>query len=235
MPWQWEFLSSEPSDSSRIKLNIVWGPSDTAKGKCVGSSVSMDLLGEVSDEQLKESESANWPYGECRRESAGKKFVPYTNSCYEASKELSTLRRYKIVAQYKNVSCVKRFQKNKQTNKQFVFLAHGFSIFFVCVFNKHRNNLYLMQKQQLPDSLSKLIWKLYASYDLIGGNSSNARKSDEVAITASFPKESEHCELELNGDRVAVEFDSRYVDAFLTRTRIHKYTELDLFRMFSSK
>lgn len=92
-----------------------------------------------------------------------------------------------------------------------------------------------MQKQQLPDSLSRLVWKLYALYDLIGGNSSTARKSDEVAVTAVFPKDSEHCELQLNGDKVSIEFDSRYVDAFLIRTRIHKYTEIDLFRVFSSK
>lgn len=187
-PWQWEFLSNEPSDESQVKLNIIWGPSDTVRGKCAGSSVSMDLLGEISSEQLEESKTANWPYGECRKESAGKKFVPYTNSCYEASRELSTLRRYKILARYEN----------------------------------------------LPDTLSKLVWKLYASYDLIGGNSSTARKSDEVEVTAVFPKDSERCELQLNGDKVAVEFDSRYVDAFLTRTRIHKYTEIDLFRVFSS-
>lgn len=104
MPWQWEFLSNEPSDESRVKLNIIWGPSDTVKGKCAGSSVSVDLLGEVSSKQLEESKTANWPYNDCREESAEKKFVPYTNSCYEASKELSTLRRYTILAQYDNVS-----------------------------------------------------------------------------------------------------------------------------------
>lgn len=110
MPWRWEILSDEPSDSSRIKLNIVWGPSDNAKGKCSGSSISMNLIGEISSEQLMESKRTSWPYDECKKESAGKRVVPYTNSCYEVSKELSTLRKYKIIAQYENVS-FKRLHK----------------------------------------------------------------------------------------------------------------------------
>ncbi|XP_050462195.1 uncharacterized protein LOC126857111 [Cataglyphis hispanica] len=188
VPWQWEFLSKEPSDSSRIKLNIIWGLSDSVKGKCSGSSISINLIGEISNEQLEQSKEANWPYGECTKESIGKIFVPYTNSCYEASRELSTLRKYTISAHYEN----------------------------------------------LPESLSKLVWKMYAFYDLIGGNSSNARKSDEIAITAIFPKESNVGELQLNGDKIAIEYNSRYIDSFLIRTRIHKYMEMLLFRMFSS-
>lgn len=104
MPWQWEFLSNEPSDSSRIKLNIIWGLSDSVKGKCSGSSISINLIGEISSKQLEESREANWPYGECKKESIGKKFVPYTRSCYEASRELSTLRKYTILARSENVS-----------------------------------------------------------------------------------------------------------------------------------
>lgn len=104
MPWQWEILSNEPSDSSRIKVNIVWGLSDSAKGKCSGSSISMNLIGEISSKQLEESKRASWPYDECKKESAGKRIVPYTNSCYEVSKELSTLRRYMIFARNENVS-----------------------------------------------------------------------------------------------------------------------------------
>lgn len=104
MPWQWEILSNEPSESSRIKLNVIWGLSDTAKGKCSGSSLSINLIGEISSKQLEESKRANWPYGECKNESAGKRIVPYTNSCYEVSKEMSTLRKYKILAQHENVS-----------------------------------------------------------------------------------------------------------------------------------
>lgn len=75
---------------------------------------------------------------------------------------------------------------------------------------------------------------MYALYDLIGGNSSIARKSHELAITATFPKESNVGELQLNGDKVAIEYNSHYIDFFLTRTRIHKYMEIPLFRMFSS-
>ncbi|XP_011266190.1 uncharacterized protein LOC105257329 [Camponotus floridanus] len=188
IPWQWEFLSDKPSDLYRIKLNLIWGLSDSMKGKCNGSSISINLIGEISDKQLEKSKEANWPYGECKKESIGKKFIPYTNSCYEASRELSTLRKYTISAHYEN----------------------------------------------LPESLSKLVWKMYAFHDLIGGNSSNARKSNEVVIIATFPKESNVGELELNGDKVAIEYNSRYIDPFLIRTRIHKYMEMPLFRMFSS-
>jgi len=104
MPWQWEILSNEPSESYRIKLNFIWGLSDTVKGKCSGSSLSINLIGEISSKQLEESKRASWPYGECKNESEGKRIVSYTNSCYEVSKEMSTLRKYKILAQYENVS-----------------------------------------------------------------------------------------------------------------------------------
>lgn len=76
---------------------------------------------------------------------------------------------------------------------------------------------------------------MYALYDLIGGNSSTARSSDELAIIATFPKESNVGELQLNGDKVAIEYKWRYIDIFLERTRIHKYMEIPLFKMFSSK
>jgi len=75
---------------------------------------------------------------------------------------------------------------------------------------------------------------MYALYDLIGGNSSIARKSNELVITAIFPKDSNVGELQLNGDKVAIEYNSYYIDLFLTRTRIHKYMEIPLIRMFSS-
>ncbi|XP_029165191.1 uncharacterized protein LOC114936229 [Nylanderia fulva] len=188
VPWQWEFLSDEPSDSYSVKLNIVWGLSDSAKGKCNGSSILINFIGEISDKQLEESKQENWPYSECKKESSGKKYIPYTKSCYEASKELSTLRRYTILSRYEN----------------------------------------------LPESLSKLVWKMYAFHDLIGGNSSNARKSDEVAITAILPKESNVGELQLNRDKVAIEYNSHYIEPFLKRTRIHKYMEMLLVKMFSS-
>lgn len=68
----------------------------------------------------------------------------------------------------------------------------------------------------------------------MGGNSSNARNSEELVITAVFPKESNVGELQLNGDKIAIEYNSHYIDLFLTRTKIHKYMEIPLFRMFSS-
>lgn len=104
MPWQWEVLSNEPSGPLQLKLNIAWELANSAKGKCSGSAISLNLRGEISSEQHEESKSAIWPYDKCRKESAGKKFVPYTDSCYEVSKELSTLRKYKILGQYENVS-----------------------------------------------------------------------------------------------------------------------------------
>lgn len=104
MPWEWEFLSNEPSDLSRIKFNIVWGPSDTVKGRCSGSFISLDLMGEITDNQIEESKKINWSYNKCKNESIGNKFLRFTDSCYETSRELSTLRKYKILAQYANVS-----------------------------------------------------------------------------------------------------------------------------------
>ncbi|RLU25125.1 hypothetical protein DMN91_003217 [Ooceraea biroi] len=189
LPWQWmEVLSNEPSDSLQLKLNIAWELSDTAKGKCSGSSILLNLIGEISSEQLEESKRASWPYDECRKESTGKTFVPYTNSCYEVSKELSTLRKYKILGQYEN----------------------------------------------LPEGLSKLIWRMQAVYDLIGGNSSNVRNSNEILMTATFPKDSSVGKLQVNENEIAFNYNSHYINPFLARMRIHQYMELPLFRMFSS-
>jgi len=76
---------------------------------------------------------------------------------------------------------------------------------------------------------------MQALYDLIGGNSSNVRKSNEIAMTAIFPKDSHIGKLEVNGNEIAIEYNSHYINPFLARTRIHKYIELPLFRMFSSE
>lgn len=99
-------MSTKPSDSARIALNVVWGYSDTAKGKCSGSSITLDLLGEISKDQLKNAKESQWPYEECRKQSKGKRFTPFSDACYEASRELSTLRRYQIVAQHENVNLI---------------------------------------------------------------------------------------------------------------------------------
>ncbi|XP_017876855.1 uncharacterized protein LOC108623080 isoform X1 [Ceratina calcarata] len=103
MPWTWDFLSTKPSDPARISLNAIWGYSDTAKGKCNGSSITLNLLGEISNDQLQDSKKVQWPYEECRKQSEGKRFTPYTDACYETSRELSTLRKYQIIAQHENV------------------------------------------------------------------------------------------------------------------------------------
>ena len=99
-------MSTKPSDSARIALNVVWGYSDTAKGKCSGSSITLDLLGEISKDQLKNAKESQWPYEECRKQSKGKRFTPFSDACYEVSRELSTLRRYQIVAQHENVNLI---------------------------------------------------------------------------------------------------------------------------------
>ncbi|XP_076676903.1 vitellogenin-5 isoform X2 [Andrena cerasifolii] len=104
IPWEWDYLSTKPSDPAMITLNAVWGLSDTAKGKCSGSSVTLKLLGEVSNDQLEEAKQAIWPYEQCREESKEKHFTPYSDACYEASRELSTLRKYQILAQHEKVS-----------------------------------------------------------------------------------------------------------------------------------
>ncbi|XP_043523814.1 uncharacterized protein LOC122535938 isoform X2 [Frieseomelitta varia] len=186
VPWEWNFLSTKPSDSARIALNVVWGYSDTAKGKCSGSSVTLDLLGEISKDQLKNAKESQWPYEECRKQSKGKRFTPFSDACYEASRELSTLRRYQIVAQHEN----------------------------------------------MPQNLINLAWKFRAFYDLIGGNSSSDSSSKKFIVTATFPKELDIGELSLNNDKIAIEYNYDIIDYFLTRTRIHKYMDLSIFKAF---
>lgn len=106
----------KPSEPAKIVLNAVWGFSDTAKGKCLGSSVTLNLLGEVSNAQLQEANEDKWPYRECREESKEKQFTPFSDACYEVSKELSTLRKYQIIAKHENVSL--RFHLLKEMNSQ---------------------------------------------------------------------------------------------------------------------
>ncbi|XP_015599682.1 uncharacterized protein LOC107269863 [Cephus cinctus] len=101
--WEWDFLSTKPSDPSSIKLHIAWGPADSAAGRCTGSSVLLNLVGEISSEQLIESAQKKWPYQECKEQARGKRFTPYTEACYLASRELSTLRKYEIFVRYENL------------------------------------------------------------------------------------------------------------------------------------
>ena len=85
-------------------MNLVWGPADSAKGKCSGSSLLIKLSGEVSREQAFASLEDKWPYNVCRKEAEGKAFVPYTQACYETSRQLSTLRNYQATVKFENVS-----------------------------------------------------------------------------------------------------------------------------------
>ncbi|XP_031777418.1 uncharacterized protein LOC100114520 isoform X2 [Nasonia vitripennis] len=188
-PWDWDFLSTKPSEPSSIKLNIIWGPADSAKGKCSGSSLLMQLTGEVTDEQIADSKKDIWPYNECQAQSKDKTFVPYTEACYEASREMSTLRKYKIS------------------------IAH----------------------ENLPTELLKLGWKLRALYDLVGGNSSKkSPNTDEMAVVATFPKDSSSGELLFNGEKIKTEFSSSFINSMLVRSRLHKYMDSPFLRSFFS-
>ena len=64
----------------------------------------MKLSGEVSQDQISESSKEKWPYNDCRKQAEGKAFVPYTQACYETSRELSTLRNYQANIKFENVS-----------------------------------------------------------------------------------------------------------------------------------
>ncbi|XP_015117477.1 uncharacterized protein LOC107041422 [Diachasma alloeum] len=103
IPWSWDLLSTKHSDPASVKLDMVWGYADSAKGKCSGSSLSMNLAAEVSGDQIEESKEDVWPYKQCRQQSYGKSIVPYTPACYEASRELSTLRKYQVLVSFENL------------------------------------------------------------------------------------------------------------------------------------
>lgn len=105
MDWEWDFLNVNPTfPSTKLKLVVVWGPSDTAKGKCSGSSVLLNFVGEISKAQFEESQKENSLLNQCRKEFNKKNYVPYTDTCYDASKELSILRKYQFFLKYENVS-----------------------------------------------------------------------------------------------------------------------------------
>ncbi|XP_043675802.1 vitellogenin-like isoform X2 [Vespula pensylvanica] len=155
MDWEWDFLNVNPPSPSKLKLVLVWGPSDTAKGKCSGSSIILNLVGEVSKAQVEESQKEKWPYDQCRKELKKRNYVPYTDTCYEASKELSILRKYQFFFNYEN----------------------------------------------LPEPLSKIVWKLRAVYELFGGNSNYTNNSGQFLLSAVFPKNSDSSELELDSNK----------------------------------
>jgi hypothetical protein len=84
-------------------MSVIWGTADSAKGKCIGSSIFINLIGEITNEQIMESKKNIWPYNECQLQANGKSFIPYTEACYVASREMSTLRKYKISIKHENV------------------------------------------------------------------------------------------------------------------------------------
>ncbi|KAK0168827.1 hypothetical protein PV327_002594 [Microctonus hyperodae] len=102
-PWTWDCFSLKPSDEASIKLNVIWGLSDTAKGKCSGSSLMVNMVGEVSEEQKEESRIEKWPYSACRAQTNDKLSVSYSEACYQASRELSTLRKYQVFIRAENL------------------------------------------------------------------------------------------------------------------------------------
>lgn len=115
-PWTWDYFSLKPSDQASLILNIVWGLSDTAKGKCSGSSILVNMIGQVSKAQIDESKEDKWPYRDCRAEAKGKFSVPYSEACYQASREMSTLRKYRVLVQTVDVRICTDFRKKKIEN-----------------------------------------------------------------------------------------------------------------------
>lgn len=113
----------KPSDEASIKLNVVWGLSDTAKGKCSGSSLLVNMVGEVSEEQKEESRIEKWPYSACRAQTNDKLSVSYSEACYQASRELSTLRKYQVFIRAENVSeIIITNHKNKMYQEFFILI-----------------------------------------------------------------------------------------------------------------
>ncbi|XP_011495960.1 PREDICTED: uncharacterized protein LOC105360685 [Ceratosolen solmsi marchali] len=187
-PWDWNLLSIKPSEPSLIKLNIIWGTADSAKGKCSGSSIFIDLIGEITNEQIMESKKNIWPYNECQMQANGKSFIPYTEACYEASREMSTLRRYKIS------------------------IAH----------------------EHLPIQILKLGQKLQALFDLAGVNTIKIPNKDQITVLATFPKDSNNGQLQINEENIQTEFDQNFINNILIRNRLHKYMDSLVLRSFFS-
>ncbi|KAF7992158.1 hypothetical protein HCN44_001483 [Aphidius gifuensis] len=189
IPWTWDDLSLKTSDPASIKLNVIWGWSDQSKGKCNGTSLLMNFVGEVSEQQIQESKSNKWPYKQCRQESIGKSVLPYTESCYEASKELSTLRKYQIVVISEN----------------------------------------------LPERLSQILWRLKSLYDVIGGGNNTALVDDnQLVVSAIFAKDYSTSTMHVNHNEVPIRYDPEFVDTILMRTRLHRYIDNPMLRVFFS-
>ena len=88
---------------------------------------------------------------------------------------------------------------------------------------------------QLPQNLVKVGWRMRALYDLIGGNSSSSHEGNSFVIKAKFPAESNEGELQLNNDKVIIEYDPDIIEYFLMKTRLHKFTDSPIIRSFFSR
>lgn len=110
IPWEHSLLSVEPSSRSLTTVDVKWGFTDTVSAKCEGSEVYVLWEGGMTHSQRANSAANIWPYGECTRQTMEKGFVPFTEACYEASNELSTLRSYYGRIVYKNVSSNNEFK-----------------------------------------------------------------------------------------------------------------------------
>lgn len=79
------------------------------------------------------------------------------------------------------------------------------------------------------------MWKLRALYELFGGNSNYTNNSGQFLLNAVIPKDSDSSELELDSNKVTIQYDSNFIENFLIRTRIHRYMDSVLFHSFFSK
>lgn len=99
--------------------------------------------------------------------------------------------------------------------------------------------LLLYEFLQLPDDFFNLAWKLKAFYNLINANSwnHNSTSSNHNTIVATFPKDSDRGELEINAAKTYIpeEFSVHMVNYFLERSRLHKYINNPIFTLFFSK
>lgn len=90
---------------------------------------------------------------------------------------------------------------------------------------------------QLPEVVSKSLWRLRALYDLMGGNSSRVKAYplDRLEFNVEFMKESNRVPVSVNTDKVIFELNPTTTEYFLTRTRLHKYLDNSIIVNFFSK
>ncbi|XP_046433449.1 uncharacterized protein LOC124186103 isoform X1 [Neodiprion fabricii] len=158
-PSRRSLLNNTPSGISSMELNMTWGTGDVNEVKSKGSLLQVILRGKLSNDQITESKSKVWPYEKCRQESLGKNFVPYTEACYEASRELSTLREYHALVTYENLTGalseavleLRTFYDLMDFDKSRADLSQSDKLFINAIFPKGSNRpLLYVNKVQLP-------------------------------------------------------------------------------------